>query len=44
MLREPLAEILKCDRAGDTKKFVAQVLHPDTQRDIGKFLEQMKKK
>lgn len=44
MLHEPLANWLRANQTDDADKFIAQVLNPETQHDIGNYLAYLKKR
>ena len=44
ILRQELADWLKINQQKDTEAFVAQVLNPQTQMDIGNYIKKLKGK
>ena len=44
ILRQELADWLKLNQQKDTQAFVAQVLNPQTQEDIGNYIKKLKGK
>lgn len=44
ILRQELADWLKINQQKDTEAFVAQVLNPQTQTDIGNYIKKLKGK